>query len=330
VQRIAHQARATSLQPGEAREQCRLAHRHNARLVALAMDAQLLAVDIEISDLEPHQFVGAKPAAVGKLKHRAVAQAERPGAAGGIEQAARIGGGEHAREVVAALGSTEPRGRALRNEAVLAEAAVERADRCDASRDGRRRQAALGERRQIAAQIGQRDGLRQQVAFAGPSREVDQISLVGGTGALRQRTAREVGLQEHDRGRPRIAMRVARQRGRTTRARGEGRSRRRGRLVGAKVAAVGVFYIHVHEGHIATLDQLAEAEIIEVGDDPVLPWHRIDASSDATTMWYAAMRKRENGIFLGTLTFRHCDHHSLLLEGGWEEVPVEEIGPPGL
>jgi hypothetical protein len=46
-------------------------------------------------------------------------------------------------------------------------------------------------------------------------------------------------------------------------------------------------------------------------------------------MWYAAMRKQEKGIFLGTLTFRHCDHHSLLVESGWEEVPVEEIGPPG-
>jgi hypothetical protein len=93
---------------------------------------------------------------------------------------------------------------------------------------------------------------------------------------------------------------------------------------------VGVFYIHVNEGHFATLDQLAEAEIIEVGEDPVLPWHRIDASSDATTMWYAAMRKRENGIFLGTLTFRHCDHYSLLVDAGWEEVPFDEIGPPGL
>ncbi|MBO9534207.1 MAG: hypothetical protein J7513_14645 [Solirubrobacteraceae bacterium] len=93
---------------------------------------------------------------------------------------------------------------------------------------------------------------------------------------------------------------------------------------------MGVFFIHVHEGHIATLDQLAEAEIIEVGDDPSLPWFKIDAPSDATTMWYAAMRKRERGIFLGTLTFRHGDHHSLLLEQGWEEVPVPEIGPPGL
>ncbi len=90
---------------------------------------------------------------------------------------------------------------------------------------------------------------------------------------------------------------------------------------------MGVFYIHVHDGRIATRDQLIEAEVVAAGDDPELPWHRIVASHDATTMWYAAMRKQERGIFLGALTFRHGDHHSLLLSQGWEEVPVEQIGP---
>ena len=91
---------------------------------------------------------------------------------------------------------------------------------------------------------------------------------------------------------------------------------------------MGDFYIHVHEGTIATLTQLAESEVIEPGDDPTLPWHRINAPGDATTLWYAAMRKKERGIYLGTLTFRHQDHYSLLLEQGWEEVPVEDIGVP--
>ncbi|MDQ8044649.1 MAG: hypothetical protein AAGC46_08385 [Solirubrobacteraceae bacterium] len=91
---------------------------------------------------------------------------------------------------------------------------------------------------------------------------------------------------------------------------------------------MGDFYIHVHEGTIATLTQLAESEVIEPGDDPELPWHRINAQSDATTLWFVAMRKRERGIWLGTLTIRHGDHHSLLLSQGWEEVPVDEIGVP--
>lgn len=43
-------------------------------------------------------------------------------------------------------------------------------------------------------------------------------------------------------------------------------------------------------------------------------------------MWYAVMRKREKGIFIGTLVFRHSPHWTSLLEQGWEEVPVPEIG----
>ena len=47
-------------------------------------------------------------------------------------------------------------------------------------------------------------------------------------------------------------------------------------------------------------------------------------------MWYAVLRRQERGIFLGTMVFRHGDHHASLLEGGWEEIPVGEIlGTPG-
>ena len=62
------------------------------------------------------------------------------------------------------------------------------------------------------------------------------------------------------------------------------------------------------------------------GDLPPRPWLRIQGTGDATTMWYAVMRKRERGIFIGTLVFRHSPHHGLLLESGWEEIPVPEIG----
>jgi len=44
-------------------------------------------------------------------------------------------------------------------------------------------------------------------------------------------------------------------------------------------------------------------------------------------MWYAVMRRRERGVFIGTLVLRHSDHHTLLLERGWEEVPIDQIGP---
>lgn len=65
-----------------------------------------------------------------------------------------------------------------------------------------------------------------------------------------------------------------------------------------------------------------------MGDDvnpPPRPWHQIRADIGASTLWYAVLRKQERGIWLGTLTFRHQEHHSLLLTQGWEEVPVEEI-----
>ncbi len=64
-------------------------------------------------------------------------------------------------------------------------------------------------------------------------------------------------------------------------------------------------------------------------DDPARPWFPINAPVDATTMWYAVMRRREKGIFIGTLVFRHQPHHTLLLERGWEEVPIEDIGLAG-
>jgi len=62
------------------------------------------------------------------------------------------------------------------------------------------------------------------------------------------------------------------------------------------------------------------------GDLPPRPWLRIQGTGDATTMWYAVMRKRERGIFIGTLVIRHSPHHALLLESGWEEIPVPKIG----
>ena len=59
---------------------------------------------------------------------------------------------------------------------------------------------------------------------------------------------------------------------------------------------------------------------------PVAPWHPIQGPSDASTMWYAVLRKRERGVFIGTLCFRHTERQASLLEQGWEEVDVPAIG----
>jgi hypothetical protein len=43
-------------------------------------------------------------------------------------------------------------------------------------------------------------------------------------------------------------------------------------------------------------------------------------------MWYSVLRRRERGVFIGTLCFRHTGRKTLLEQRGWEEVPIEKIG----
>jgi len=77
---------------------------------------------------------------------------------------------------------------------------------------------------------------------------------------------------------------------------------------------------------VATRNQLADAELVDEFDKPIKPWHPIQGPSDASTMWYAVLRKQERGIFIGTLCFRQPGRQNLLAEQGWEEIPVDEIG----
>jgi hypothetical protein len=95
--------------------------------------------------------------------------------------------------------------------------------------------------------------------------------------------------------------------------------------------AVGIFFIDTQSGQVATARQLVEAGITTAANDdlPPRPWHRIQGTGDATTLWYAVMRKKTHGIFIGTLVIRHSDHHASLLEEGWDEVEVEEIRATG-
>ena len=87
------------------------------------------------------------------------------------------------------------------------------------------------------------------------------------------------------------------------------------------------FFIDTDTGQIATLRQLNEAGLIPEGAKPSLPWFRIQGTSDATTLWYAVMRKQVRDKHIGALCIRHSDHHASLLQKGWQEVPVGEIGP---
>jgi hypothetical protein len=90
---------------------------------------------------------------------------------------------------------------------------------------------------------------------------------------------------------------------------------------------VGSFFVNTEDGRVATRNQLAEAELLDEHHKPLAPWHPIQGPSDASTMWYAVLRKRERGVFIGTLCIRHPDLQASLEERGWEEIPVEAIGP---
>ena len=88
---------------------------------------------------------------------------------------------------------------------------------------------------------------------------------------------------------------------------------------------VSPFFVNYEDGRVATREQLVEAGLADADERPVKPWHPIQGPSDASTMWYVVMRKRERGIFMGQLTVRHTGSQASLEERGWEEVPIEAI-----
>jgi hypothetical protein len=88
---------------------------------------------------------------------------------------------------------------------------------------------------------------------------------------------------------------------------------------------VASFFIDTGTGQVATQRQLVEAGVAPADAPPPKPWHPIQGTRDATTMWYAVMRKRVKSVYIGSLCLRHSEHHASLLQAGWQEVPVEEI-----
>jgi hypothetical protein len=85
------------------------------------------------------------------------------------------------------------------------------------------------------------------------------------------------------------------------------------------------FFIDTTTGQVATGRQL----VADAVSPPPRPWHPIQGTRDASTMWYAVLRRQERNVFIGTVVLRHTTHHASLLQRGWQEVPVAEIGVPG-
>jgi hypothetical protein len=89
---------------------------------------------------------------------------------------------------------------------------------------------------------------------------------------------------------------------------------------------VSGFFINTQDGRVATRRQLAEADLVDEDVNPVKPWHPIQGPSEASTMWYAVLRKRMRGVFIGMLCIRHIDRQASMEADGWAEVPVDAIG----
>jgi hypothetical protein len=92
---------------------------------------------------------------------------------------------------------------------------------------------------------------------------------------------------------------------------------------------MAVFFIDTSSGEVATKRQLIEAGVTDDVKPPPRPWLRIQGTDDATTMWYAVLRKRVRDVFIGSLALRHSDHHASLLAAGYEEVSLEELRKRG-
>ena len=86
------------------------------------------------------------------------------------------------------------------------------------------------------------------------------------------------------------------------------------------------FFVNTQDGRVATVKQLSEAGFVGGDERPVAPWHPIQGPDDASTMWYAVLRKQERGVFIATLCIRHTGRQASLERRGWEEVPVAQIG----
>ena len=89
---------------------------------------------------------------------------------------------------------------------------------------------------------------------------------------------------------------------------------------------MSVFFVNTSDGRVASRRQLSAAGLTDSSERPTTPWHPIQGPSDASTMWYAVLRKRERDVFIGTLCVRHTGRQASLERSGWIEVPVEEIG----
>jgi hypothetical protein len=69
--------------------------------------------------------------------------------------------------------------------------------------------------------------------------------------------------------------------------------------------------------------------VADPASSPPRPWYPIQGTRDASPCGTPCCAGQERDVFIGTLVLRHTDHHASLLQRGWQEVPVAEIGVSG-
>jgi hypothetical protein len=102
-------------------------------------------------------------------------------------------------------------------------------------------------------------------------------------------------------------------------------SKRRSVSGHVRLSSLSVFWVNTEDGRVATYSQLDEAGLVE-DEKPTRPWHAIQGPDDASTMWYAVLRRQEKGVYIGTLCFRHTPRQASLEQAGWQEIPIHQIG----
>ena len=193
------QRRPGALEVARDGAQRRLAGGHDPRLGALALDAQLLGVEADRGHVEVDELLGAQAARVGHLEQRPVAQLERRRGRDPVQQRGELVGAQHGGQRARALGRGDQVDRVLGHVAVLAQRAVEGAQRRELARDGGGDGVAPGQHGGVAAQVLGADLARRDALGRAPQRELAEVDAVGAARLLGHPAAAQVGVEQRQR-----------------------------------------------------------------------------------------------------------------------------------
>ena len=181
---VAHERMTAALEVGAERPLGRLADRDQARLAALSLDAEALAVEVHRPGVEVDHLLRAQAAGVGQLQHRPVAKLERRAGRYPVEKGRSLVAAQDPRQPGVALRARDQVGRVRDDVAVAEQCLVEAPDRRKLPRDRRLRGALLGERGGEVAKVlvPQAGGLPPPLV--GPGRELAEVGRVRAARAL--------------------------------------------------------------------------------------------------------------------------------------------------